>query len=151
LAEWCLPIKPARSKAQTVSERYYDYQEEQLRAADPTYPERDPHLRQTRWGPVCRLDTLPVPPLPAEIARDRDHPLASPRGQVHVFQDGDAPTVIWSGSYAAEHPYDTNFYGLGYRLVNEPRVLVIGPGGGNDVETALHYGAQSVTAVDING
>jgi spermidine synthase len=152
IADRCLPIEPARSKAQTVSERFYDYQEEQLRAADPTYPARDEHLRQTRWGPVCRLDTLPVPRSPQDVARDRTDPAGPPRGQVHVFQDGDAPTVIWSGSYAADHPYETNFYGLGYHVATpSPRVVIIGPGGGNDIETALHYGARSVTAVDING
>jgi hypothetical protein len=70
---------------------------------------------------------------------------------VHVFQDGDAPTVIWSKRYAEESSYDRHFYGLGYRLVKDPRVLIIGPGGGNDVETALHWGASDVTAVDING
>lgn len=151
LADAAIPITPARSKAQTVSEALFDWQYERLGEAVKDYPEKDPSLRKTIWSPTCRLDTLQVPPNEEAAKKDLDDPKSTPRGQVHVFQDGDAPTVIWSGSHAAEHKYDAHFYGLGYNLVDEPRVLIIGPGGGNDVETALHYGAQSVTAVDING
>lgn len=142
-----LPIEPARSKALNLFGDFYTELASRNRELDPNYPRLDPTLRTSQWTPLCRLDTLPVPPTPS----DAPH---GDRSQVHVFQDGDAPTVIWSGGYAkkpASDLYDRHFYGLGYRLVPRPRVLIIGSGGGNDIETALHYGAQSVTAVDING
>ncbi|MEM7199990.1 MAG: hypothetical protein AAF628_06975 [Planctomycetota bacterium] len=144
-------IDPARSKAQSVFEPLFDVIEGQRRAANPDLPDRDYGLAKTKWTPTCRLDTVPVPYDTASMEKDLADPAGAPRGQVHVFQDGDAPTVIWSGTHAAELAFERHFYGLGYRLVDQPRVLIIGPGGGNDVETALHYGAESVTAVDING
>lgn len=146
-----IPIRAAQSKAQTMFTGLFDALADHYRRLDQSYPGVDPKLRHTLWTPTCRVDTVPVPPAPAQVSRDREQPAAAPRGQVHVFQDGDAPTVIWSGPYAEEFAFDTYFYGLAYRLLQNPRVLVIGPGGGVDVETALHYGAASVTAVDING
>jgi hypothetical protein len=39
---------------------------------------------------------------------------------------------------------------IGYYLRERPKALVIGAGGGRDVLSALAFGAQSITAVDIN-
>lgn len=151
LAEPWLPIKPARSKALTTFETFFDAIEKLYRQRDPAYPQRDPAQRLTVWSPLCRIDTVPVPPDPAQVAKDRADPALAPRSQVHVLQDGDAPTVIWSHGHAEDFDYHGHVYGLGYNLVQAPEVLIIGPGGGNDVETALHMGARQVTAVDING
>jgi hypothetical protein len=151
LAEPWLPVKPARSKALTLFEAVFAAQADWYRKQDPAYPAPDPSHRTTLWGPLCRIDTVPVPPDPAAVAKDKADPTLAPRSQVHVFQDGDAPTVIWSFGHAADRDYRAHWYGLGYRLLSQPDVLIIGPGGGNDVETALHHGARHVTAVDING
>ncbi|MEZ5967204.1 MAG: hypothetical protein R3F56_25435 [Planctomycetota bacterium] len=157
LAEPWLPIKPARSKALTAFETFYDSiqtyfeQENESSKRFPTYPHRDPSQRLTVWNALCRIDTVPMPRDPAQVAKDFADPSLAPRSQVHVFQDGDAPTVIWSRGTAEDRDYAAHWYGLGYHLVEHPDVLIIGPGGGNDVETALHQGARHVTAVDING
>ena len=92
-------------------------------------------IERSIWSPLCRIDVVPVDP-----------------EEKRVYQDGDAPTTIWSGRKAAAFPYDTYFYSLGYLALQgiRPDVLVIGPGGGIDVETALHYRARSVYAVEIN-
>lgn len=145
-ADIVVPIRPAASKAQSMFTKYFDYLADYWAQRIPDYPGVDPRLRVTRWTPLCRLDTLPHPPQPGPDGRIDPRPR-----QIHVFQDGDAPTVVWSAKQAESLDYDAHFYGLGYRLTHEPRVLIIGPGGGNDVETALHYGAREVTAVDING
>lgn len=150
-AQQLLPVEPARSKAMGTLDLFYELVAEHYAKLDPTYPGLDPALRTTLWTPTCRIDTVPRPRELQAVARDREDPANAPRGQVHVFQDGDAPTVIWSGGLAKEFDYASHFYGLGYLLVDAPDALIIGPGGGNDVETALHHGAQSVTAVDING
>ena len=152
LTDLLVPIRPAPTKAQVVHENAYSLLTAIEKTNDPRYPDPDPAQRRTIWTPLCRLDTMQMPiPGPA-VQRDRDDPANAPRSQVHVFQDGDAPTVVWSAGHAAkEVNFDGWMYGLGYRLVDKPRVLIIGSGGGNDIETALHYGAQSVTAVEING
>lgn len=83
----------------------------------------DPRLRveMTRWDPICRLDVVgPGPDFPDE--------------QRVVYQDGDAPTVMFMGprhlvtDLAAKE-------GLGYLLFQEtaPKVLAIGVGGGIDI------------------
>ncbi|HLU38013.1 MAG TPA: hypothetical protein VK081_01435, partial [Planctomycetota bacterium] len=150
-AERWLPVKPARSKALTLFETLYDVVDAWYRERDPNHPARDPAHRRTVWTPLCRIDTVPMPRDPGQAERDRQDPARAPRSQVHVFQDGDAPTVIWSHGYAEDRDYAAHWYGIGYRLLQRPDVLIIGPGGGNDVETALHAGARAVTAVDING
>ncbi len=46
--------------------------------------------------------------------------------------------------------FSSNVIGLAYRLKKGPTALVIGPGGGKDVLTALASGAAKVTAVEVN-
>ncbi len=149
--ERLLPIEPARSKMLGSMELFYEATADFHKLGDPQYPGLDPNLSTTVWSPTCRIDTRPIPPTAKDAKQDREDPSHAPRSQVHVFQDGDAPTVIWSGGFAAEFDYSHHWYGLGYQVVDQPEVLVIGSGGGNDVETGLHHGAKSVTAVDING
>ncbi|MEZ5967146.1 MAG: hypothetical protein R3F56_25145 [Planctomycetota bacterium] len=150
LVEPWLPLAPARSKALSVLQALFDAQEAWY-GRDPSYPPRDPTQRRTVWGPICRIDTVPVPRSPWQVARDTADPSLAPRAQVHVFQDGDAPTVIWSHGYAAEVEPRHNLFHLAHLLLAKPDTLVIGPGGGNEVATALAAGATSVTAVDVNG
>src|SRR5438445_669570 len=45
---------------------------------------------------------------------------------------------------------DASVLGAPYELAARSNVLVIGPGGGLDVMTALRHGARSVTAVEVN-
>lgn len=146
-----LPIQPARSKMLGSMELFFDAVADVNKKADPSYPDLDRSLVTTTWSPTCRIDTRPMPPSIDQVRRDREDPAHAPRSQVHVCQDGDAPTVIWSGGFAREFDYQNHWYGLGYQVVDRPEALVIGSGGGNDIETALHHGARSVTAVDING
>ncbi len=147
-----LPIEPARSKMLGTMDLYYEAQADWMRKTqDPQYPQLDQTLRSTVWSPTCRIDTLPMAPTLQNAQKDRENPASSPRTEVHVFQDGDAPTKIWSGGYAKELDYKKHWYGLGYQLVKDPDALIIGPGGGNDIETGLACGAKTITAVDING
>ena len=39
---------------------------------------------------------------------------------------------------------------LAYHLIESPRVLILGAGGGGDVLNALYHGAESVDAVELN-
>ena len=75
-----------------------------------------------------------------------------PTDQLAVFTDGDAMTAITR--------FDGNHGGLGYlgdvtaalpyQLLIDPKVLVLGAGGGSDVLLALHNGAATVDAVELN-
>ena len=146
-----LPIEPAKSKMLGTMDLFYEGQADYLQKKDPQYPQLDRSLRSTVWSPTCRIDTLPMAPTPENAKKDREEPQGGPRTEVHVFQDGDAPTKIWSSGYAKGLDYKKHWYGLGYQLVKDPNALIIGPGGGNDIETGLACGAKTITAVDING
>ncbi|MCP4600614.1 MAG: hypothetical protein GY847_08805 [Proteobacteria bacterium] len=59
---------------------------------------------------------------------------------------GDPGTPGWG-----KELFEETIYGLAYHAKPKPaEVLVIGTGGGIDVQTALHFGAGQVTAVEIN-
>jgi len=68
-----------------------------------------------------------------------------------VYQDAAAPTAL----YRLLDPEQADFLGrtnqgLAYQIRQEPRVCVIGAGGGPDLLIALHHGARSITAVELN-
>jgi SAM-dependent methyltransferase len=69
-----------------------------------------------------------------------------------VYQDGAAPTqIFWSDGDVGRMDFlDGYLQATPYQLVEKPRVLVIGVGGGLDVLIALGHGAARVTGVDIN-
>lgn len=69
-----------------------------------------------------------------------------------IFIDSSAETNVmhWNGS--PDHPPDARnwFRAFPFRLVKDPHVLVIGPGGGTDVVLSIAAGARKVTAVEMN-
>jgi spermidine synthase len=64
----------------------------------------------------------------------------------------------WAYTTIIEHRDDAGYYNflnsmpiyLAYRWTHEPRVLIIGSGGGMDIRAALLHGAREVHAVEIN-
>ena len=72
--------------------------------------------------------------------------------QMQMDIDVGAGTVItgFSGDLQAIQHLKYDVTNIGYYLRPEPRVLVIGAGGGRDILSALVFGAKSVTAVEIN-
>ena len=75
---------------------------------------------------------------------------AVPR-QITVNIDAAAATPVTHGADpgAGEHVL-ADITSLAYAILERPRVLVIGPGGGRDVVAALASGARSVVAVELN-
>jgi predicted membrane-bound spermidine synthase len=69
-----------------------------------------------------------------------------------LFIDSDAETSILRWDGRAESIPDARdwFRAFPFRLSHEPRVLVIGPGGGTDVVMAICNGSPKVTAVEMN-
>ncbi|MBN2563310.1 MAG: class I SAM-dependent methyltransferase [Phycisphaerae bacterium] len=116
----------------------------------------DYHGEEYRWHVVARIDvtglTTGYPGFGGSLSRvwDESRP---PLEQMHIVQDGAAPTGIVK--LEGHDPRDEAI--LGYYMQAAPYVvrpaaeaLVIGAGGGVDVAIALHHGGRHVTAVDIN-
>lgn len=71
---------------------------------------------------------------------------------VEIKIDADAATGITkNASDSSSHQEERyRIAALAYNLKTAPSVLIIGPGGGNDVMAARVSGAKSITAVEIN-
>ncbi len=69
-----------------------------------------------------------------------------------LFIDSDAETSVqrWDGTAAGLADGPAWFRAFPFRLCREPRVLVIGPGGGTDVVLSIAAGSPAVTAVEMN-
>jgi predicted membrane-bound spermidine synthase len=73
-----------------------------------------------------------------------------------IFIDGDAATRMWSGKLkedgykATRRVPEVRVASLPYALRHDGTALIIGPGGGADVISALFYGAPRVVGVEIN-
>ena len=75
-----------------------------------------------------------------------------PPEQLAVFVDGDSMTTItrYEGNLDALGYMGDVTAALPYALLDAPRVLILGAGGGTDVLLALYNGAGSVDAVELN-
>ena len=75
-----------------------------------------------------------------------------PAEQLGVFTDGDAmsPITRYDGSIDALGYLGDVTAALPYQLLTEPKVLILGAGGGTDVLLALVNGAATIDAVELN-
>ena len=72
--------------------------------------------------------------------------------QLAVFTDGDSINVItrFDGDLEKMAYLGDATSALPYRLLHQPRVLILGSGAGSDVLLALHSGASHIEAVELN-
>lgn len=126
-----------------------------------TYPRSAGHCRllpqYTRWGAVFRVDV--VEPMD-DLSRIGCYYVTGASSQtkspvpawVTIPHDGDANAMIYDGRDPRRLAFLTNHaLTLPYRLApSQPRVLVIGAGGGTDVLAALHEKARAVTAIELD-
>ena len=72
--------------------------------------------------------------------------------QLGVFTDADAMTAItnFGGDLSKLAYLDDTTSALAYHLLENPRVLVLGAGGGGDVLNAVYHNAVSIDAVELN-
>jgi spermidine synthase len=95
------------------------------------------------WSPIARVDVLSLPGDQVELPQAFDYKL--------VTQDGGAPSILLDIPNLETADFtDHTIFGVPYWISSNPRVLIIGLGGGPDVQAALHAGASSVTGVEIN-
>ena len=78
---------------------------------------------------------------------------AGPPAQISLFVDGQAAGAIarFDGDLSPLAYLKDMTSALPYRLLDKPRVLVLGAGGGGDILQALAHGAPNVDAVELDG
>lgn len=106
-----------------------------------------------RSSPLGLLTVVDNPTIPFRYAPGLSLANSTePPAQLGVFTDGDGMTVIthFDGSFDTLAYLDDLSSALPYHLLNAPRVLILGAGGGMDVLQALSHQADIVDAVEIN-
>jgi len=88
-----------------------------------------------RHAPGLSFSTRHIPPEQLQVFTDADGMSAITRF------DGDPRSIAYLGDTTAALPY---------ALLDEPRVLVLGAGGGHDVLLALYHAAAAIDAVELN-
>ncbi|MDP9275112.1 MAG: hypothetical protein M3O99_05915 [Chloroflexota bacterium] len=119
-------------------------------AKRPVYGENITHLA-TRWDPHARVDVIHYDDLPGELYLNFVDPAyAAPRPDARVMLlDQSAATQILDGS-GDMSVLRGSIVAAPYELLSRPHVLIIGPGGGIDIQNALVHGASQVDAVEVN-
>lgn len=94
-------------------------------------------IRQTGWNAYSRIDAVEG---------------VAPRHVARLYIDSDAWTSIyeWDGRLESASDLRDSYRALPFRLTPNGETLVIGPGGGADVVSALSSGSRKVTAVELN-
>ena len=95
---------------------------------------------------VVRSDLIRAVP---GLSLTAQHPV---QPQLGLFTDADSMTAItdFRGDLSKLGYLGDTTSALAYHLIESPRVLILGAGGGGDVLNALYHGAESVDAVELN-
>lgn len=120
-------------------------------AKRPVYGANITHLA-TRWDPHARVDVIHYEGLPvgALYLNLIDPAYAAPRPDANfMLLDQSAATQILDGSGDLS-VLRASIIAAPYELLSRPHVLIIGPGGGIDIQNALVHGASQVDAVEVN-
>ena len=132
-ADRVIPIKPASSKMLAIS----------LKA-------KGARIEYTRWHPLYRIDVV--------SADEGTHVATFDPGYMikNISLDGDANTWIYKGSNldSLREIYGTkmltNFYQAPFVIKEKPKVLIIGPGGGNEIRAAQYHQARDIVGVELH-
>src|SRR3989441_318100 len=106
----------------------------------------------TRWDPYARVDALHYRGQETGILYSflMASGYTGPRPDADVmYLDLNAATQVLDGSGDMQGLRAT-IIAAPYELVTRPHVLVIGPGGGIDIQNALVHGATRVDAIEVN-
>lgn len=97
---------------------------------------------------IVESPTVPFRYVPGLSLANTQEPLA----QLAVFTDGESITTItaYDGAPATLAYLDRTTAALPYRILERPRMLILGAGGGEQVLLALRAGADTVDAVEVN-
>jgi len=97
----------------------------------------------TRWSALFRVDAVEI-----------DLDTADHDPNTLLFHDGIAGSAIWQwdGDPASLTRFDDDDRSVPFSALGTPpeRMLIIGAAGGNEVQAALHFGAEQIDAVELN-
>ena len=113
----------------------------------------DARVLEVSSGPLGLLTVVDSPTVPFRHAPGLSfNTRFVPPEQLGVFTDGDSMSVITrlDGDIGALGYLGDATAALPFRLLDGPKVLVLGSGTGYDVLLALHNGADEVDAVELN-
>lgn len=114
------------------------------------------HIVKTEWNSFSRIDVvegITGDCIPAFIDQDQNPSQCAEEGLVaKIFIDGGAGTnvISWDGNLDSRTELSSWMQYIPFKMKKNPKVLVIGSGGGRDVVAALVSGSTDVTAVEIN-
>lgn len=95
------------------------------------------------WSALARVDVVTLPGDQVELPQAFEYKL--------VTQDGGAPSILLRISDLETADFtEHTIFGIPYWIKTAPKVLIIGLGGGPDVQTALREGASAITGVEVN-
>ena len=106
----------------------------------------------TRWDSYARVDVVQYEgqTIGEQYRYLVDPAYTKPRPDAHLmYLDLGAATQILDGSGDMSVVRET-IIAAPYELFTDPAVLVIGPGGGVDIQNALVHGARAVDAIEVN-
>jgi spermidine synthase len=97
-----------------------------------------------KWSPLARVDVLSLP--------GDDLPSVGATEYKLVTQDGGAPTILlhFSSDLESVTSLRQSIFGLPYWIKKAPSILIIGLGGGPDVQAALNAGARKIIGLEVN-
>ena len=110
----------------------------------------DARIVAERHGPLGWIVAVESPTVPLRYAPGLS--LLAPAGpppQIGLFTDGGALSAITPADADLRY-LEAETAALPYHLVDRPRALVLGAGGGAEVLRALRHGARRVDAVELN-
>ena len=100
----------------------------------------------SEWNIVGRIDIWKQAGTTLHVPEEIDYRLVTVDSGAATIMMADPGTANWGHGL-----FEESCYGLVYHAKPNPAsVAVIGPGGGTDVQTALHWGAEKITGVEIN-
>jgi spermidine synthase len=106
-----------------------------------------------RSSPLGLLSAVRSPEIPFRHAPGLSlNNLIEPAEQIGVFTDGDGlnPITAFDGDLEPLAYLDFTTAALPYHLLDRPRVLVLGAGGGAQVLLALYHDAQHIDALELD-
>ena len=114
------------------------------------------YIAKTEWNSFSRIDVvegISGDCISDFVATDQNPSQCAGEGLVaKIFIDGGAGTNIisWDGDVNSRNELSSWMQYLPFTAKENPKVLIIGSGGGRDVVASLVSGSQDVTTVEIN-
>ncbi len=99
----------------------------------------------SEWDPVGRIDVVRHDAPLIHVAEPAEYRTITNDSGAMSLMIKPPPEPGWGKAI-----FEQSMYAVPYRLRRPRTVLVIGVGGGLDVDTALHWDAQQITGVDVS-